>query len=81
MLVLNRKIDEKIKIGDDVIINVLDIDSNSVKIGIKAPKDVVILRMEVYEKILKQNIESASKQLSDITHAADLIKSKFSGEG
>lgn len=81
MLVLNRKIDEKIKIGDDIVINVLDIDSNSVKIGIKAPKDVVILRMEVYEKILKQNIESAAKKLSDITHAADLIKSKFSGEG
>lgn len=80
MLVLNRKADEKIKIGDKIVINVLEIDGSNVKIGIQAPKDVVILRMEVYEKIQKENIDSAKKEIPDLSHAADLIKSRFSGE-
>lgn len=80
MLVLNRKAEEKIRIGDHIVVSVLEVDGASVKLGVEAPKEVVILRMEVYERIRNENIDSAGeKELSDITEAADLIKTRFSG--
>jgi len=51
-----------------------------VKIGIKAPKEVAILRLELFEKIQKENIDSASKKMDDVSDLADLIKHKFSTE-
>ena len=49
MLVLARKENEKIRIGDDIEIVVVAIRGNSVRLGIKAPKAVPIDRQEVYE--------------------------------
>ena len=59
MLVISRKINEKIKIGDDIEIVILSIDKNQVKIGIKAPKHVSILRGELIENIKDENIKAA----------------------
>ncbi len=53
MLVLTRKIDEAIIIGDNIKITVLDIRSDSVKLGIDAPKEVPILRDELLTRKLK----------------------------
>ena len=47
MLVLSRKSQEQIRVGDDIIISVLKIKSNVVQIGIKAPREVSILRAEL----------------------------------
>ena len=47
MLVLSRKIDQQIKIGDDITLTVVRIDSNRVRIGVAAPRDVRILRGEL----------------------------------
>jgi len=47
MLVLTRKRDESIHIGDDIRIVVLGVDGGRVRIGVDAPKDVVILRNEL----------------------------------
>ncbi len=77
MLVLTRKTDEKIMIGKDIVISILGIEGTSVKIGIKAPKDISILRMEVFENIQNENIASASGQMEDISEAVDLIKTKL----
>lgn len=50
MLVLSRKVGEKIAIGDNVIITVTEITRGKVKLGIEAPRDVVILRPEVPDR-------------------------------
>lgn len=51
MLVLSRKIGEKITIGDDIVITLVDIiDNRKIRLGIEAPKDVPILRNELLGK-------------------------------
>ncbi len=78
MLVLTRKSGEKIKIGDNIYINVLSVEGGVVKIGIDAPREVSIIRMEVLEQIKKENIAAAAKDVADITEAAELFKKKIS---
>ena len=58
MLVLSRKKDESIMIGDQIELKILSVDGEQVKLGIVAPKDVKVYRSEVYESIQQQNKES-----------------------
>ena len=51
MLVLTRRINEWIKIGEDITIIVTEVNGGSIKLGIDAPQNVVILRGEVKERI------------------------------
>lgn len=51
MLVLSRKRDESIMIGDDIEIVIVDIRGDKVRIGVQAPKDVAVHRREVYNAI------------------------------
>lgn len=60
MLVLTRKTNEAIKIGDDIEIKILSIDGDQIKLGIDAPKAIEIHRKEVYLEIQNQNSEAAS---------------------
>jgi carbon storage regulator len=55
MLVLSRKIGEKIVIGHDVFLTILDVRGDSVKLGMDAPRSVSIHREEVYRDILEAN--------------------------
>ncbi|MEK5059514.1 carbon storage regulator [Paenibacillus sp. FSL H7-0326] len=59
MLVLSRKKGESIIIGEDIEITLLAVDSETVKIGIKAPKNIDIYRNEVYQEIKLSNQEAA----------------------
>lgn len=54
MLVLSRKQDEKIIIGDSITLMVVAIQGDKVRLGIEAPKDVSIHREEVYQAILRE---------------------------
>lgn len=54
MLVLSRKKDEKIVIGDQITLMVIDIRGDKVRLGIEAPKDVAVHRQEVYKAIQKE---------------------------
>lgn len=55
MLILSRKIDEKIKIGDDITITLIDVHGDQVKIGVEAPKNVKVFRQEVFNAIQSEN--------------------------
>ena len=59
MLVLTRKQDQSIMIGDDIEVKLLDIKENQVKIGVMAPKDVTVHRREVYLAIQSENADAA----------------------
>jgi carbon storage regulator len=54
MLVLSRKRNEAINVGDDVTITVVDIRGENVRLGVEAPKQVPVHRQEVYERIKAQ---------------------------
>ena len=55
MLIITRKKGQSIMIGDDIEITVSKLDDGSVKLGIDAPKDMTILRKEIYEEVKKEN--------------------------
>lgn len=54
MLVLSRKRDESIMIGDDVVITIVDIRGDKVRLGIEAPQAIPVHRQEVYEAIKRE---------------------------
>lgn len=60
MLVLARKSGESITIGDDIVITVVAVDGGVVKVGIDAPREVKVLRREVYERIREANEAAAA---------------------
>lgn len=67
MLVLSRKKDEKIVIGDTITLMVIEIRGDKVRLGIDAPKDITVHRQEVYEAIkrereMEQDRSSAENQ-------------------
>lgn len=72
MLILSRKVDEKIKIGNDITLTIIEIHGDLVKIGVEAPKNVKVFRQEVYEAIQAEN-KAAATQTSD-----DALKNLFS---
>ncbi len=57
MLVLSRKKDEKIVIGDSITLMVIEIRGDKVRLGIDAPKEVTVHRQEVYEAIQKEELQ------------------------
>ena len=76
MLVLTRKLDEKINIGDDIILTVLEIGKTSVKLGIDAPKNVSIFREELYERIQEENLRSSQGAPADVAKASRFLRQK-----
>jgi carbon storage regulator len=62
MLVLSRQKDESIVIGDDIKITIVDVRGDKVRLGIEAPREVPVHRIEVYEAIQR---EKAAKDKSE----------------
>ena len=72
MLVLARKEDESIVIGDDIVIKVVSVENGVVKLGIDAPREIAIIRSELLEEITESNKAAVGKSNED--DLADLSK-------
>lgn len=60
MLVLSRKINQSIMVGDNVRVVVVAIDRDQVKLGIEAPREIAVHRSEIYEEIQRSNRSAAA---------------------
>jgi carbon storage regulator len=57
--VLTRRIDEGLRIGDEIIVTVLGVEGDRVKLGIQAPRHILVLRQELLEAVRGQNLAAA----------------------
>jgi len=78
MLILTRKVGEKITIGDDIEITVVEIKGKQVRLGINAPSELPVHREEVYRRILEENLKAASylEGPNEIEEIEGIIKKK-----
>ena len=66
MLILARKVNESIIIGDQIVLSVVDIKGDQVKLGIQAPRNVKVYRQEVYEAIQEENRAAAMSAKTEL---------------
>ncbi len=59
MLVLTRKLNQSLLIGDNIELTVLEVQSGSVRLGIKAPRNVRILRQEIVQQVTEVNLQAS----------------------
>jgi carbon storage regulator len=70
VLVITRKSGERICLGDDVTITVLDIVGSSVRLGIEAPSEIPVYRHEIWAAVKEENRAAAQASISNLTTAA-----------
>jgi len=70
MLILTRKIGESINIGHDIKVTVVSLEGGQIRLGIEAPRDVIIHREEVYNKIVEENKQAATTKSLDLKKIA-----------
>ena len=74
MLVLARKINESILIGDNIKVQILEIKGDQVKLGIVAPREIRVLRPEVLDEIKKSTLSSAKIAKSEVEQILQAFK-------
>jgi carbon storage regulator len=74
MLVLTRKLGESIRIGDNIIVKVVDLDSRHVKLGIEAPKIISVNREEIFERIQEENKAASLLKDQNLKNIADAFR-------
>jgi carbon storage regulator len=74
MLILARKENQSIMIGDDIEITIVNIKGDHVKVGISAPTDIKVYRKEIFEEIQKANIEASKIKPDVLKDLGDLFK-------
>jgi len=58
MLILTRRVGETVVIGDNVTVAIIGVKGNQIRIGINAPKDVIVHREEIYERIRHEQLSA-----------------------
>ena len=74
MLVLTRKSNQSIMIGDEIEISVLSIMGEKVRIGIQAPREIPVFRKEVYLEIQAEQVASGGAAREEVADALDRLK-------
>lgn len=72
MLILSRKMNQKIKIGEEITVTIIEIRGDQVKIGVEAPKNVKVFRQEIFNAIQTENQAAVSPE--NIGILSDLFK-------
>jgi carbon storage regulator len=75
MLVLKRKVGEKVMLGDSIEIQVLAVEGETVKLGFVAPRHIQILRKELYEGLLSENLQAGQPDSLQSSQVLGLLKS------
>ena len=73
MLIITRKLGERIVIGDDIVVTVLEIKGSQARIGIEAPKDISIHRQEVFDRIRQENLKASNVCDEDLARATAIL--------
>jgi carbon storage regulator len=60
VLIITRRPGEKIMLGDDVVIEVMEVSGSSVRVGIQAPKSVPVYREEIWRSVQEENAAAAA---------------------
>ena len=76
MLVLTRKVNESIIIGDDIEITVVEIKGDHVKLGITAPRNITVHRKEVYLAIQRENIIASRSDVDKLSEIGKIMDDK-----
>jgi len=76
LLVLTRKKNQSIIIANDIEVTIIEIAKGHVKLGINAPLNVPVHRKEIYEAIMRENIEAAKVTATDVSKLTDIFSKK-----
>ncbi|UCD35222.1 MAG: carbon storage regulator CsrA [Nitrospiraceae bacterium] len=76
MLVLTRKSNESVKLGDEITVTIIEVKGNSVRLGIEAPADIRVFRKELYEKIREENFRSSNLFMDEFTKIRNVLRPK-----
>jgi carbon storage regulator len=79
VLILSRKVNERIVIGDEIEVAVVEIRGDQVKLGIVAPQNVTVHRREVFDQIQEENKAAAMGTAADLSELSGLFPAAPSG--
>jgi carbon storage regulator len=71
MLIITRRPGEKIMLGDDIVVHVMEIVGNSVRVGIQAPRSVPVYREEIWKAVREENRAAADSAPNDLPVPAE----------
>lgn len=80
MLVLTRRPNQSIRIGEDVTITVIEVRGDQVRIGIEAPRSTPVHRAEVLAQVQQENAAAAQSSMRDALAALDLLRPAQGGD-